>query len=564
MSRSQHTPLCTAAFAAFSVLASPAVAFAQATPTEPPAASPPASTSEVQAAPSARALEKNEQTEATAPGAVKVDNSPVGDDSHPLAGYHNGIFYLRDPHDNFNLFVQGRAQIDFYSYAGSGVSNTALKPTLFLRRIRPEITGDFLGHFRFMLAGDFGATGIDNPRGTNETSAAAPGAQPGASTARFAAAEATRFSAAATDVFLVYYQNSLLNVQVGQFDAPFTMENRTSDKYIPFMERSLAVRAVGIPSNKEIGGMVFGETKNRVWYYSAGLFNGDGQNRPNVDSRGDLYARTFVKPLAGSGIKTPIKDAQIGGSFHYGSRDPKWVEYDYAPMITQAAWQFWSPVYNGSKGPTHVIPSGNQFGVAGELRIPVDRFDFTGEVVWIDNNTREAVEGFQATNNERFGDIHGISYYAQVGYWPFGQRDITGLPGYETPPRIDWSKPDAAIAPRALQLLAKWEQVSLNYQSASRAGTPDSKNIDGDIRANALSFGANYWASRHIRLSLNYVVNMFPDSAPASPSSPGGPVQTSNNRAVAPGNTIPVGVDNEARNNAHTLHEILMRFAVAL
>lgn len=556
-----------AALSTLAVLAFPAVALAQAPQPEPPPANATATApaADHTAAPAPSSADKTEGVTATpAPPAVKIDNSPVGDDGHPLAGYHNGLFYLRDPHDNFNLYVQGRSQVDFYSYAGSGVSNTSLKPTLFLRRIRPELTGDFLGHFRFMIAGDFGATGIDNPRGTNETSAAAPGAAPGASTARFAAAEATRFSAAATDVFLVYHQDSLFNVQVGQFDAPFTLENRTSDKYIQFMERSLPVRAVGVPSNKEIGGMVFGETKKHLWYYSAGLFNGDGQNRPNVDARGDLYARTFVKPLAATGMKSPIKDAQLGGSFHYGSRDPKWVEYDYAPMTTQGAWQFWSPIYTGSKGPTHVIPSGNQFGVAGELRIPVERFDFTGELVWIHNNTREAVEGFQATNNERFGDIHGVSYYAQVGYWPFGQRDINGLPGYETPARVDWSKPDPAIAPQALQLLAKWEQVSLNYQSASRAGTPDSRNVDGDIRINALSFGANYWATRHVRLSLNYVVDMFPGSAPVSASSPGGPVQTSNNRASAPGNTIAAGVDNEARNNAHTLHEILMRFAIAL
>src|SRR5689334_6671767 len=36
----------------------------------------------------------------------------------PLAGWHGGLFYLRDENDNFRLYLQGRAQIDFYSYFG--------------------------------------------------------------------------------------------------------------------------------------------------------------------------------------------------------------------------------------------------------------------------------------------------------------------------------------------------------------------------------------------------------------------------------------------------------------
>jgi phosphate-selective porin len=233
-----------------------------------------------------------------------VDDSPHAHDGHPLAGYHNGLFFLRDHHDNFHLYIQGRMQLDFYSQFGPGVSDTALHPTLFVRRIRPEITGEFLGHWRFMIAGDFGATALDNPRGTNEVMAAPPGATPTAATARYGAADATRFQAAATDAFINYRQGPAFNVLVGQMDAPFMMENRTSDKYIPFMERSLAVRAVGIPTNKEIGAMFWGETKDRLFFYSGGPYMGDGQNRPNVDSRMDLIGRTFVASTTGRAIGT--------------------------------------------------------------------------------------------------------------------------------------------------------------------------------------------------------------------------------------------------------------------
>jgi phosphate-selective porin len=486
----------------------------------------------------------------------------VGEDGNPLAGWHNGVFYLRDTTDNFRLYIQGRAQVDFYSYAGPGVADVAtLKPTLFLRRIRPEIGGELFKSWWFSIAGDFGATNYDNRTGTNQTAAANPGTDPTAATAKYAGAQTSRISAAPTDVFLNYRAHPLFNVQVGQFDAPFTMENRTSDKYIPFMERSLAVRDVGIPTNKDIGAMVWGEMKDKYWFYSGGLFNGEGQNRLNTDSRGDVMLRTFVHPMATD--KTALKDLQIGGSLRYGSRDTKWTNYDYPGMSTQGGYTFWNPTYTGSEGTTHIIPSGTQFGLAGEVRIPISMFDLTSEVVYISNHTREAQEGYQGSGSTlRRGDIHGVSYYIQAGVW-LGKRDVNGLPGYENMTHVDFSKPDGPPA-NSVQLLAKWEQLSLKYASASRVGTVDTKNLDGDIKVNAFSLGANYWATKHIRLSANYVLNMFPDSAPTSATGMGTPVQSSSNRAIAPGNTLGKAVNDDARDNAHSLHEFLLRVAVAL
>ena len=104
----------------------------------------------------------------------------------------------------------------------------------------------------------------------------------------------------------------------------------------------------------------------------------------------------------------------------------------------------------------------------------------------------------------------------------------------------------------------------MSYDSASRVGRADSKNQDGKILVNALSFGLNYWTTKHIRLSANYVLNLFPDSAPSSASATGTPVQSATNRALAPGNSLAKGVSDEARDTAHSLHEFLLRAAVAL
>ena len=491
-----------------------------------------------------------------------ADNSALAKNGHPMAGWHNGLFYLRDYNDNFRLHVQGRAQIDAYSYFGPGVLDTTLKPTLFLRRIRPELSGEIMRDWSFFIAGDFGATALDNPRGSNETSAGAPGAAPSASSGKYASAQTSRIGAAPTDVYINYRAHELFNVQIGQYNAPFTLENSTSDKYFPFMERSLAVRVVGIPTNKEIGAMAWGGTSDRMWAYAIGVFDGDGQNRLNTDSRGDFFGRTYVRPLARVG--TPLKDMQVGGSFHYGSRDSKFSEYDYAGMSTQGNYTFWSPIYAGASGATHILPSGDQLGIGAELRMPLSRIGLTSELVYITNNTRESLEGFQATNTERFGSMSGYSYYVQLGVWPTGNRDIQGVPGTQSIPHVDFSKPDPPIPSRGLQLLLRWEQLRLTYASADRGGVADAKNIDGAIKVDALSFGANYWATRHIRLTANYGVNMFPNSAPTKATAVGGPAQDSSQRALAPGNTLASSVNDNARDHAHVLHELLFRFAIAL
>src|SRR6185503_9683307 len=102
-----------------------------------------------------------------------------------------------------------------------------------------------------------------------------------------------------TDDFvgLAPWENLAL-LQVGQFDAPFTLENRTSDKYFDFIERSITVRAFGIPSNKEQGAMVHGMLPGKVAYYSLGVFDGDGTNFKNQDDNFDVLGRAWVAPFA--------------------------------------------------------------------------------------------------------------------------------------------------------------------------------------------------------------------------------------------------------------------------
>lgn len=487
----------------------------------------------------------------------------------PLAGFHNGLFFLRDKDDVFRLYVQGRVHVDALTWLGPGVGSlgpdSALKTTLTLRRVRTEIAGEFFnGEWQWQISGDFGPTSVDNPAARTDVRNCTVSAA-GASTCadQTSAVEAPLQRVIPTDAFVNYAPSPWVNVQVGQYLLPFTMEARVSDNTTPFLERALVVRNLGAPFTRDIGAMVWGEAPNRFVYYTVGVYNGDGANRPNADSRFDVVGRAFVRPFA-TAPSSPLKWAQVGASFRYGSRDPKQVGYDVPSLTTQAGYAFWKSTYKDSLNRTvHIIPSNEQGAIAAELFVPYGPVDFTGEAIYTVQNTREALDGYQLSPyTERIGSLKGWGYYAQVGAWILGSRDLIGAPpSYGKPLHADLKAPSTAPT-RALQALVKVEQLHLTYSGFGRGGAADPKTPNGDIDVLALSVGLNYWATRHVRVGINYINYSFPDAAPLAASAPGGPVQSPNQRAVTPAQSLAAGVNDGARDGGHALHEIQARVGV--
>jgi len=484
-------------------------------------------------------------------------NPNVGVDGYPLAGYHDGTFYVRNRTDYFRMYLRSRLHLDSYNYFGPGVKHTDLKSTMLLRRARVQLGGELMGHWQWDTQFEFSPTAFDNPSGDAQTSAAAAGTDPTAATGTYAPVQTAKYRARPIHAYVNYRASDHFNVQLGQFNLPFTMENRTSTNKTTFMDRALPSRAWGTPTVKDIGGRIWGHLDKRVLYWSWAVVHGDGMNRPNADNRVTTAMRVYTRPLGGG--NNPLDRLQVGASFKYGMHDKNQVAYDYPSMSTQGGYRFWTPMYTDSVGSgrrVHIIPSGAQLGVAGELRIPYDRFDLRSEVVYLKNDTREGVDGFQSDYTERFGTLKGYAYYVQLSYWLFGKPFLTGNPGDRKPKRLKLKRPDPGVPPHGVEVAVKWEQLHAKYDSAGRSGEPDDRNVDGDIRADVVSAGVSYWASQHLRVSLNYMWNMFPDSAPAAEAS-------SDQRALAPANRLPAGIDDDARESAHSLHELTARVAVA-
>jgi hypothetical protein len=294
---------------------------------------------------------------------------------------------------------------------------------------------------------------------------------------------------------------------------------------------------------------IWGELGERMSNYELGVFGGGGQNEPSLDGHVDGIGRIFIRPLVGQGLGEFGKEAQIGASGRYGSRDPHYVASDYPAIRTGQGFALWSPLYVDSRGAlVHVIPSGQQEAIGGELRLRAGRFALQSEAYFMDNLTREALDGTQVTNTERQGRMKGVGWYAQLSAWPFGHPFLYGQPGLYRPVTKDLARPESRPR-RGLEVLAILAGINANYSGATRNGsTPDPNTPNADITIYQVGVGIQYWHSKHVRLGLNYMFYDTPNSAPTGTSG-------EKNQAVVP--------DNLQGGGGHVLHELGARFQVS-
>jgi phosphate-selective porin len=219
-----------------------------------------------------------------APRQARADDAPSID---PIGDFTDGVF-LRSRDGAIVLFPGGRLQIDSAFF-----SQQTPKSGAFIRRARVELRGWLGPLFYFDVSGDFAPGPV---AGTD----VAPSALP------------------AADAYLTFAPfGDQLMLQAGQFDVPFTLENRTSDAYTDFIERAMVARSLGAPRNKEVGVMAHGLVGDGRFYYSAGVFNGEGPEFRNIDNQSDAIGRLVVTPFARS--DRWWSGWSLGGSAWYGN-----------------------------------------------------------------------------------------------------------------------------------------------------------------------------------------------------------------------------------------------------
>jgi phosphate-selective porin OprO/OprP len=191
--------------------------------------------------------------------------------------------YVVPAGSEFKLTLGGYIQANFEGGDVSAFEGrfglTALKDRFRLRRARITLTGDFAEQFDFKIEGDF-----EQSDGLSPT---------------------TRTGFSSTDVFINWHAIPEANFKVGQWKAPFGLEQITPDPTLFTIERSLPTGA--LTPERQLGVMLWGkpltnalpDQKDLVTYY-AGIFNGNGRNFNVNDNNQFMYVgRLEVLPFKG-------------------------------------------------------------------------------------------------------------------------------------------------------------------------------------------------------------------------------------------------------------------------
>ena len=419
------------------------------------------------------------------PAMVPVVVEPPPPSAETLAGVSDGNMFLRSPDNHFVLFPSGRLQVDGYAFSSK---NKVPNDGFLLRRARLELSGWIGGWAFFTLQGDFA---VGPPAG---------------------AAPVAPTNIATTDDFVTLAPfGTIAMLQVGQYDAPFTLENRTSDKYFDFMERSITVRAFGVPSNKELGPMLHGFNEDRNFYYSVGVFNGDGQNFRNVDQKFDVMGRAWVAPLSFMG-QGPLHDVEIGGSFWTGDRANTLAPANQTTMGGFSFLSFASSnlTVNGTANtPVQFRQVGRLKAFAGELNAPIaHKYGVRGEFVWKKSPLSEESIASNGTGTILGGaNLKGYSTYGELWFWALGDDRIIGdQQGLEPYPRF--KKFGVKPVQDGVMFAARLEYLNEDLtEEADAAALMLGNKAVGKTKVTAFQLGVNYWHSKRFRATLNYGFN---------------------------------------------------------
>ena len=338
--------------------------------------------------------------------------------------------YVTPRASEFKLVLGGYIQMNLEDGEVSAFEGrfgqTALKDRFRLRRARINLTGDFAENFDFKVEGEFeNSDGISSNR--------------------------TDFSG--TDIYVNWHQFPEANVKVGQWKAPFGLEQITPDPSLIIIERSLPTGA--ITPERQIGVQLWGKPFTNIWpaqkdllTYYAGIFNGNGRNVSVNDNNNFMYVgRLELMPFKG---KMFGQDSSLKlGADVLNSRDDKGTNISQSLNLLVNS--------DGSLSPFVLPGADERTAWSLDAWFNLGPFDLIGEY-------------FQEKVNGR-GGTPGFANFTTNGFY------VTGA---------------YYLIPKKLQAAVRWEQLN-----------PGQKGNDG---IHSITAGLNYYIhGDDIKLMANYI-----------------------------------------------------------
>jgi len=343
------------------------------------------------------------------------------------------------------LVLGGFIQVNFedsdaFAFNGN-FGQSAIKDRFRLRRARVNLTGDFAEQFDFKMEGDFGQNdGTNNNR--------------------------TAFSG--TDIWLNWHQFPAAQIKIGQFKAPFGLDQLTPDTSLYTIERTLPTGA--ITPDRQIGAQLWGMPLTNIWpeqkdllTYYAGIFNGNGKNTTVNDNNNFMYVgrleATLFKDVFGKGSSLKL------GADVLNSRDDKGVNISQSGNLLVNS--------DGSLSPFTLPGADERTAWSVDAWLKLGPFDLIGEYLQEKVNGR-TVNGVPP----EFDDFTTNGFYVTGAYF---------------------------LIPKKFQAVVQWQQLN-----------PGQKGNDG---IHSILGGLNYYIhGDDLKLMVNYI-HTWSDFRQANPES---------------------------------------------
>src|SRR5438094_490207 len=342
--------------------------------------------------------------------------------------------YVQQRGSEIKLVLGGFIQVNFedsdaFAFNGN-FGQTAIKDRFRLRRARVNLTGDFAEQFDFKIEGDFAQSdGTNNNR--------------------------TAFSG--TDIWLNWHQFPAAQIKIGQYKAPFGLDQLTADTSLYTIERTLPTGA--ITPDRQIGAQLWGKPLTNIWpeqkdllTYYAGIYNGNGKNTTVNDNNDFMYVgrleSTLFQDVFGKG-----SFLKLGGDV-LNSRDDKGVNISQSGNLLVNA--------DGSLSPFTLPGADERTAWSVDAWLKVGPFDLIGEYLQEKVNGR-TVNGVPP----EFANFTTDGFYVTGGYY---------------------------LIPKKLQAVVQWQYLN-----------PGQKGDDGLY---SILGGLNYYIhGDDLKLMVNYIHN---------------------------------------------------------
>jgi phosphate-selective porin len=199
------------------------------------------------------------------------------------------------------------------------------------------------------------------------------------------------------DFVITLKPHKCCSVDFGQYKVPFGMEGLESSAKLDFVERSALATQFKWADYRDIGFTVKGDFKlgNVKIQPAVGLFNGEGQNKLDVNEPMDFVGRLVVKPIEALHLGVAHYNGKTGGFETDNFRTGGEIKFVKEPISVYG--EYVTGKSGGKEKQTYYLSAGYKISNSFQL---VARYD------WYDPDTGKQ-------DDEKHEDTIGLNYFIE-------------------------------------------------------------------------------------------------------------------------------------------------------